>query len=244
MVTQHNNTKDALVFSYHQLRQAIGVLGIALPLILFVGGMLALSDLRPSISAYFNTVFRDIFVGIMCAIGVFLLAYRGYACDRENGEWVSDRVLSFIAGISAIGIALFPVRRNMCAKGVTDVSVCDVGVQEVETLSQLILGAGIAELFHYGLALAFFVSLIGFSLIKFPRKIYLLSGIILVGVTAGLLATFFLGRNDGAVKASINEAEIVFWLEAIGIWAFGVAWLTKGKADIALRWAARHRRHN
>ena len=95
------------------------------------------------------------------------------------------------------------------------------------------------------------MSLIGFSLIKFPksrqnrrRKIYLWSGIILVGVTAGLLATFFLGRNDGAVKASIMEAEIVFWLEAVGIWAFGVAWLTKGKADIALRWAARHRRQN
>ena len=82
-----------LVVSYLALRRLIGILGIGLPIaILLYFRFSHAQDLEASISAYYHTTFRDIFVGVLCAVGVFMIAYKGY----EN----IDTVLSTIAGIS------------------------------------------------------------------------------------------------------------------------------------------------
>lgn len=226
--------QNQLVLSYHSVRQALGWLGIALPLILLMGAATSKLELEPSISDFFHTVFRDVFVGIMCAIGVFLFSYKGYEFRRGEGDWFSDRALSRVAGIAAIGLALFPI---MPAEDQISASA----------LSQQMVGTGVSQNLHYLFALSFFVSLIFFSLVQFPktrdegrRPIYIWSGVVLVGVTAGLIAVFAAGKLGGKeVEGTISDRNIVFWLEAIGIWAFGVSWLTKGKADVALRWATR-----
>ena len=36
-----------------------------------------------SISSYYHSVMRDIFVGSLCAVGTFLISYRGYD-KRDN----------------------------------------------------------------------------------------------------------------------------------------------------------------
>jgi len=58
---------------------------------------------QTSISAYYWTLDpeRNAFVGVLCAVGVFLLLYKGYS-------WFEDRVLD-LAGVSAVGIAFFPM---------------------------------------------------------------------------------------------------------------------------------------
>jgi hypothetical protein len=53
-----------------------------------------------SLSGFYYTHMRNLFVGAMCAMGVFFAAYRGY--DR----W--DSRLTNVAGFAAICIALFP----------------------------------------------------------------------------------------------------------------------------------------
>jgi len=94
--------KDQWLMSYKDLRKGVGLIGIALPFILILGKMLIEQrvDISSSISIYYFTVMSSVFVGCMCAIGVFLIFYRG-------PEWV-DNFTGHIAGVSAIGVALLP----------------------------------------------------------------------------------------------------------------------------------------
>src|SRR3989344_5703116 len=97
----HSTQNDSLVLSYLGLRKAIGVIGILLPFVLVIGKTILVdSGIESSISAYYYTVMRDVFVGSLCAIGIFLMSYRGY-------EWI-DEVAGKIGTIFAIGTALFP----------------------------------------------------------------------------------------------------------------------------------------
>jgi len=105
--------------TYSGLRNGIGWLAIALPLVLSLWGYWK-HGLPPqdSISAYYhafvpsgkppgllevagNGVMRNWFVGILWAIGVFLVLYRGYG-RREN------IALNF-AGVLLIMVAMFPM---------------------------------------------------------------------------------------------------------------------------------------
>ena len=95
--------RDRLLTSQIRLRRIVGALGIGLPFILPIASFVCMDAtmVESSISAYYGTEMRDIFVGIMCVIGVFLFAYKGY------DAW-DDRA-SHLAGVSAVGVALFPV---------------------------------------------------------------------------------------------------------------------------------------
>ena len=95
--------RDRLLTSQIRLRRIVGSLGIGLPFVLSIASFVCMDAtmVKCSISAYYGSEMRDIFVGIMCVIGVFLFAYKGY------DAW-DDRA-SHLAGVSAVGVALFPV---------------------------------------------------------------------------------------------------------------------------------------
>ena len=95
------NQELSLVFSYLELRKAIGILGMALPFAVSLGaGILFRTGVQSSISSYYHTGMRDVFVGTLFAIGFFLLSYKGY--ER------SDDLAGDLACIFAVGVALFP----------------------------------------------------------------------------------------------------------------------------------------
>jgi len=97
-----------LIFSYLTLRRFIGWIAVLLPPVLIAARLLLRKQLNipvqwpDSASGFYYTGMRDVFVGSLCALGVFLLAYRGY--DRLD-FWIT-----FIAGLCAIGVALFPTK--------------------------------------------------------------------------------------------------------------------------------------
>ena len=92
--------EGSLALSYLGVRRAIGVIGILLPFVLLIGAWLIdRVGVQASISDYYYTVMRNVFVGSMCANGVFFLSYR-YA--------KVDTVVSSLIGLAAIGVALFP----------------------------------------------------------------------------------------------------------------------------------------
>jgi len=225
--------KDDLVQSYHRVRTALGILGMALPVFLIVAG---LSDTRiePSISDFYHTIYRDIFVGTMIAIGVFLFTYRGYR--RTRGEWLDDDWLATIAGVAAIGLAMFPNESP---------------TQQVATMTQRLVGMDLSPPLHYASALIFFACLAAFCLVKFARTakparrwIYRSCGWVIVGsLIAIFVASAFKIMGGPTGKAFVVEYNLVFWFEAVGIWAFGLSWLVKGKADlmVATRVAALRR---
>jgi len=89
------------------LRFGIGAIGVVMPFFLPVGNIV-FAEARGqdtagywpgSMSASYYTSTRNVFVGGLCALGVFLICYR---FDSRDDRW------STAAGISAIGVALCP----------------------------------------------------------------------------------------------------------------------------------------
>ena len=101
----------AKVMDYRTLRAVIGGIVILLVPVVYIGNWLIFIRhpgdcfynphwIPGSLSGFYYTHMRNLFVGAMCAVGVFLVAYRGH--DR----W--DDRLTNVAGLAAICIALFP----------------------------------------------------------------------------------------------------------------------------------------
>jgi hypothetical protein len=208
----NNKTNESsLVISYLTLRKTMGVLGIALPLILLIGGeVLFQLGLRTSISSYYHTYMGDVLVGTIFAFGIFLYAYKGY--ERK------DDIAGILGGTFAIGVALFPTT-----------------IDDKITSPDQIVG-----ILHAIFTAAFFAALIYFSLVLFvksdqpkpyPKKkrqrniVYRVCGWIMVACVVGIGIGFFFPSIG-----SVFGDSLVFWMEAFAIWAFGVSWLTKGEA--------------
>ncbi|THD76889.1 DUF998 domain-containing protein [Thalassobius vesicularis] len=220
------DTRDEMVLSYVRVRQALGYLGVGFPILLVIGGLLAEHAVAPSVSDYYHTTMRDLFVGSLFAIGVFLISYKGH--PLKNGERLSDDLVATIAGIAAFGVAVFPNET--------------VIPEHAATLSQAIIGYKAAAIGHYVSAMIFLGSLAYFCLVKFAktakparRRIYLACGwyIVLAGVAA-TVASYFKVAGNPDWRALVIDWRVVFWLEASGIWAFGLSWLTKGRAEYGL----------
>ena len=81
-----------IVQSYLFLRIGMAAIGLAFPVLLLAIGGLNGEAIQPSISHYYHTSVRDIFVGSLCAIGAFLVLYKGYL---SRTVWVGgQRVIS------------------------------------------------------------------------------------------------------------------------------------------------------
>jgi hypothetical protein len=223
MVQQSGPQNSILVISYLGLRKAIGILGVVLPFVLPFGqillhalGIQSASHcpvIENSISYYYHTDMRNIFVGSMCAIGVFLMSYRGYDFrDARAGRF---------AFVCAIGVALFPTTPLPPAF-------------PPATAAQKLIGG-----IHLTFAASLFLTLAYFSIKLFtetdPNKpptrqklqrniVYRVSGYIILASIA-LIAVAALPP----INAMVKQLEPRFWLEAIAIVAFGVSWLTKGE---------------
>ena len=85
--------------SYRNLRAIIGYVGLTLPAVLLLAGLVD-GHIESSLSAYYYTKVGNVFTGALCVIGVFLLAYR-------LASWAIDNIATTLAGIAALGVAFF-----------------------------------------------------------------------------------------------------------------------------------------
>ncbi len=217
------------VIDSKDLMIAIGVIGIALPFVLALGTAVlrwvapASAGFAYSISGYYYTGMRNVFVGSLCAIGVFLGAYCGY--ERK------DRIAGNFACVFAIGVALFPTSPD----------------PNFDDPRQFI---GIA---HYLFAASLFVTLAYFCLCLFtmthptgspepdepltPEKkkenaVYRASGWTIIACIALIVICEGLFLNDWSPMKSdlVKGLYPVYWLEAVAVVSFGISWLTKSKS--------------
>jgi Protein of unknown function (DUF998) len=98
---------DGLASAYRQLQVMVGLIALLLPAVLILGSK-AISGgpwFQSSLSAYYYTHTRNIFVGALCAIGVFFLGYQHRPLEHgfEVDKWVAN-----IAALGALGVAFFP----------------------------------------------------------------------------------------------------------------------------------------
>jgi hypothetical protein len=180
---------------------------------------------QTSISAYYWTLDleRNIFVGVLCAVGVFLLLYKGY-------NRLEDRILD-LAGISAAGVAFFPMdRAGDCAS------------------------AGISA--HGVFAVTFFACIFIICIFMsentlkemdnvrrrsaFRRAYRLCSGIMIASIALAVLSRLL----PKEYVRMLCEYSVIFWFEAIGVWAFSAFWYIKTRElDPSQSWMPFGKKH-
>jgi hypothetical protein len=223
------NENDYRVISYIALRKSIGYIGVLLPIVLMFGkpvvdsicprcgeykGSTGQYWLESSISSYYWTSVGDVLVGSLCAIGIFLFTYRG-TDERDN-------IAGNLACIFAAGVAFFP------------------------TTSEKIQTYTIIGTLHYVFAAGLFLTLAYFCIALFQRndpgrpddlkparnRLYLTCGIVILCCIAGIAILKLL---DLLGVHFPKQWALVFFFEAIAIWAFGWSWFVKGKGFGILR---------
>src|SRR3954452_22694707 len=136
-----SKSTHTLVVSYLGVRRAIGAIGLLLPIVLGPVGWLVFGiEIQDNMSSYYHTGLRDVFVGSMCAMGIFLFCYRGY-------DWIESWTGN-LGCLSALGVALFPL---------------DAGSDPLYQRSVL----GYLHTLSGGM---FFLTLAFYSLYHFPKK--------------------------------------------------------------------------
>lgn len=220
-----NITQDPHLISYLYLRKAVGFLGLALPIVLVLGSVLVSNcdEIQSSISDYYHTFMRDIFVGIICAIALFLFTYKGY--DKR------DNIAGTLASFFALGVAIFPTSSD------TLLPPCD---KPACNISAAITNPFISNL-HFIFATLFFLVLTYFSLVLFTKtknistkteqkktrnSIYKICGYVMLVCIALIALYFYYLKKRYQVLAKFDP---IFWLETVALWAFALSWLIKGK---------------
>jgi hypothetical protein len=201
---KHNYKYSRHTHSYLALRKAVGWIGILLSFALMFGGFLIFGGQFPekSISFYYYTGMRNVLVGALCAISLFMFFYTGY--DKRD-DWAGN-----FAGLFAIGIAWFPTTES----GPTDL----IGLFHFICAVLFFLTLIVFSVFLFTLR----------SNHPTPQKlmrnkIYRLCGIIMAACLIAIAIYFIFIESPGSTSC------FVFWAEMIALVAFGFSWLTKGE---------------
>ena len=213
------NRENRLLVSYFTLRKLIGWMAILVPFILaLLNWILFRGGLGSSVSSYYHTNVRRVFVGTLCSIGVFLLAYKGYKrLDTDKIYQFSDNIVANLAGVFTIGVALFPSAPMEPSKNDEIIAIVHV----VFSAFFLFTKTHPPNVTH---PFTDEDQRIAHLRKKKQRNLaYRISGIVIVLCIALMGVNTLLGNALQAIRP-------VFWLEALAVSTFGFSWLVKGQA--------------
>lgn len=226
--------QNEAVGSYQALRNAIGWLAFGLPWVVFLGYWIIFSHHRlaclvpigdklpDSLSGYYYSHMRDVFVGSMCSAGVFLFFYR-VADGRER--WLTN-----IAGLCAVLIALFPTTRPALAASNCG-PVIPPGMQSapswsawVHAVSLVVLMAAIATVILLWRSKESADSTESAASKRRSKNWYLACVIFMFAAGAlALIQEFFFDKQTHSLAPWLLYAEVMAFL------SFGVAWFVNGQ---------------
>ena len=217
MLIDNRDTNE--VASFRRIRKAIGILALSFPTVLWLLSQIPFFDttVQPSISHYYYTNFRDLFTGILCAIGLFLIRYKGHT---NSNFFKNDNKLTNLAGFMAFGVALVPTNPSTCCQ---------------KTYSLIPLCCNYIGWLHYGFAAALFVVLsiisinvftIGQNQTKGFTKSIIDENNIYKTCGYTMLALLILTPICEIFKC-FAHSTLVF--EALMLALFGISWLIKGR---------------
>ena len=187
-------------YSYLALRKTVGLIGILLPFTLMLGFFLIFKGdtIQESISHYYYTGMRNVFVGALCAVALFMFYYSGY--DKWD-NWAGN-----VAGFFAIGVAWFPTTEA----GSSDL----IGKIHFACAAIFFLTLTVFSLFLFTKKGS------NPTPQKLTRnKIYVICGLIMIVCLIAIVIYH---------NFIHSESSFVFWAETVALIAFGVSWLTKG----------------
>jgi hypothetical protein len=216
------NHKGGFVVSYLILREAIGVLGLALPFILIIGDYLVADCkiIQPSISHYYYSIMHIVFTGALSVLGAFLVTYRG-ASSFENR-------VSNIAGAFSFGVTIFPTGFDGY-KGTCQ--FLEISINMPQYIGYI----------HYGCATLLFTCFVIFCLNIFQKsddnapvdakkikrnKVYKFCGWCIIASMVFIAAIAITDKITGKDYSEQYDTTLIF--ETTSLLFFGFSWLVKG----------------
>ncbi len=216
-----NTSENPAVLSYYTMRRMVGVIAMMLPFAL-AGGAICAALFGPgqtlphpllerTISDYYFTSMRNLYVGGLCAIAGFLAGSRGYD--------LHDEIAGYVAGFCALGVAFFP---SFNPKG---------GPYTDWELTAGFMHTAFAALMYLVLAymciFRFRKSSPGRHLTERKRRrnhVYQGAGLVMLACMFAIVVL-----TIRSVVERRHPSHWLFWCETVALVAFGVAWLTKGE---------------
>lgn len=217
------------VRSYLSIRTAVGIIGILVPFAFFLGEAYFVPgsvNLRGSISAYYHSSMRDIFVASLSLIAALLMIYMS-GQTRTQDFW-----LSFLAGVALLGVVLFPTWRPDRAP---DAPMCGVtpAPTDCSVVQQHLTEATTAHV--HAICAAVFIGSLALIALVFadranrwdpengrPRARFqvAMAGLILLAV----------------IWVAVGSTVTIGWTltplyvgEVVSVWAFGASWFARGR---------------
>lgn len=197
---------QSIIITYMTMRKIIGLLGISLVPVLVFGSFIFdhTHEIKISVSAYYYSNMRNVLVGIICGISLFLLSYHGYA-------W-QDSLSSKLAGVFALCIAFLPTSETS-----------DKG-DLISILHYTTAGVFFSILSFMSIFL-FTKSSGNMTAQKKQRnRVYRVCGIIMA---ASVICIPIDGIQSIHEKIIFLKPTLIF--ETLALTSFGISWLTKGE---------------
>jgi hypothetical protein len=224
-----NRSDPTVLFarSYLTIRAAVGIIGLLLPVVLIVGEAYFLAGdvhVRGSISAYYHTAMRDVFVAGLCIVGFLLSTYM--AAQRKR----TDFTLSLVAGVAVTIVAFVPTGRPGLR---SDAPRC--GTEPMPpgcSALQQAFGENAVATLHFIAAAVFIVSL-GVNCLYFAwregrsgnariARVQRTCGVLIVAAV-GWVA---LGRAGAPTVWGLTP---LYLGELVSVWAFATSWLISSR---------------
>lgn len=196
--------QNLMTRSFFAMRWTMFGIGVALPPALWIW-LLVVDTGRPlpdSLSGYYHTDARNLFVGALVASGLLLFLYKAF--DK------TENLLLNVAGLAAIGVAFFPCKPDPGATDGSPAGYWEHGVFALITFG----GMGLVAVF---LASSTVRLLADERLRARFAWIYRILGLAMI--VAPLAAI--------VVTRMTKETHATFWVEAAGLYAFAAYWLVK-----------------
>lgn len=210
-------TDDHVTESYLTIRRGIAIIAFLFPLTLLFTSYIGNGEgLKTSISAYYHSELdfhRDLLVGVLSAIGVFLVLYKG------STEW--EDVPLTVAGVCAIGIAFFAMDKGGdCINGFSAHGVFAVTFFAAITFVCVYLSRQIEHVANLERRM------------KFKRWYRACAALMVISIVGALIINFVPG-----LKENLCGINIIFWIESIAVLSFSTFWLIKTiELDHAISW--------
>ena len=221
----NGENQDIWLQSNVTLRKFIGILGMLLPFLLWFFLWIESGEVEVlrSISHYYYTRLDGVFIISISSLALFLIFYTGYK--------TIDFILSFIAGIAAFILLIFP----------TDSFIDFYPNPEFSFSNTVLPQNALREWLHFGAAGVFIFILAIMSIFLFTRsdkskqqrglrkiwrnRIYRICGFGML-LAISVIALKALGLID---LDFYKNHKLTFWMEVVALELFGISWLVKAE---------------
>ena len=192
-----------IIATYTNLRWGLVVIAFAFPVLLYIGGRV-FDDLPllDSMSQYYHSDMRNVFVGFLFAIGACLYLYKGFT-PLEN------YLLNF-AAIFALGVAIFP---TACREEI----VCNTFTASKPHGISAVLSFLCIALVCWFCASDTLSEMKDKAKARRYRKWYKIIGVAMAASPiVAVILTF-----------TLSKSSLIFFVELAAIWVFATYWLVK-----------------